>query len=62
MSRFNQARPRNKNVDSRRLRALRKLRKISSPNQRQQHEIETLTRRTQHVPEETRRAILKDLY
>ena len=53
-------RPRNKNADTRRLRALRKLRKIPSPDQRQVREIETLMRRTKHVPEATRRAILKD--
>ena len=60
MSRFHRATPRNKNADTRRLRALRKLRKIPSPDPRQLHEMETLTRRTQHVPEETRRVILKD--
>ena len=60
MSRFNQARPRNKNADTRRLRALRKLKKLPSPDARQLHEMETLTRRTKHVPEATRRAILKD--
>jgi hypothetical protein len=53
-------RTRKKNADVRRLRALRKLRKIPSPDQRQVREIETLMRRTQHVPEEVRRAILKD--